>query len=147
MRLVLRGKIVLEGSVGRCGKFSVLIHENENVFGKYFGVKIFPGSLNVRVEGLEDLPERLDQGSPKPDFTISKEELINMPEYIGDGQAWKCILQIIRTSDQIKCWVFRRVGSRVRRGIIEVVSELCLVRRYGLKHWDEVIIEILNEMV
>src|SRR5579862_4300863 len=102
------------------GRFSQLIAENGMIFKKYFGVDLFPGSLNVDVPVPDSLQSDLDAGRPPPAFVIPRSELINMPAYIGNGQAWPSILHVEKISGSISCWVFRRIGSRVPSGVIEV---------------------------
>ncbi len=67
-----------------CGRFNELITENSNVFKRYFGVDLFPGSLNVDVPQPTSLQQDLDAAKPEPAIVIPKGELINMPDYIGD---------------------------------------------------------------
>lgn len=123
------------------GKFNVLINENNEVFRRYFGVYLFPGSVNIRVEIPDNLQSNLDKGIPTPNFVIPKEELVGMPTYIGNGQTWRCVLTCSKFSSPIDCWVFRRVGSRVPKGILEIVSDKELVKPYGLKDGDSVVIK------
>ena len=126
------------------GTFSKLIKENAEVFRRYFIVALFPGSLNVDVADPPTLQTQLDSGIPAPSFVIPKSELINMPAYIGDGQAWQSILKSSRFPHPIDCWIFRRVGSRVPKGVIEIVAgPPALKLTYGLKHGDPVLIEVL----
>jgi hypothetical protein len=68
--------------------FNELITDNRAVFRHYFGVDLFPGSAEPA-----SLQRDLDAGRPPPAFVIPKGELINMPRYIGDGQAWPCRLR------------------------------------------------------
>ena len=66
-----------------------------------------------------------------------------MPDYLGDGQAWKCVLFSGKFPKPINCWIFRRINSRVPRGIIEIVAEQELVSPYDLKDGDYVKIELI----
>lgn len=137
-KLILNGKVNLNRTVS---KFSILINENKKVFAKYFGVDLFPGSLNIIVDNPPDLQENLDKGIPTPDFTILRNELIGMPEYMGDGQTWSCKLKCDKFQGPINCWIFRRIGSRVPKGVIEIVSDLELVKPNGLCNGDDILIE------
>lgn len=124
------------------GKFSNLINDNVGVFRRYFGVDLFPGSLNVDVPSPPTLQHDLDNGSPAPSIIIPKSELVNMPAYIGDGQAWPCTLSGSRFQQPVGCWIFRRKGSRVPHGVIELVATQGLRSAYGLQHGDRVVIEV-----
>jgi len=124
------------------GKFSVLIRENADVFKRYFGVDLFPGSLNVDVPNPPSLQADLDAAKPPPSIIVPKSELINMPEYIGQGQAWPCNLIGSKFPQPISCWIFRRIGSRVPAGVIEIVAGQALREPYQLQHGDKVAIEV-----
>ncbi|MCD6336903.1 MAG: DUF120 domain-containing protein [Candidatus Marinimicrobia bacterium] len=137
-KLILNGKVNLNRTAS---KFSILINENKKIFAKYFGVDLFPGSLNIIVDNPPDLQENLDKGIPTPDFTIPRDELVGMPAYIGAGQTWSCKLKCGKFKKDINCWVFRRIGSRVPRGVIEIVSDLELVKPNGLCNGDDISIE------
>lgn len=137
--MIFEGKLNLIHTVG---KFKMLINENKEAFYKYFGVYLFPGSLNIKIENPPNLQDNLDKRIPSPDFIIPRNELIGMPDYIGNGQAWACRLRCEKFKKDIDCWVFRRVGSRVPKGIIEVVSNLELVKPYGLVDGDDILIEL-----
>ena len=102
--------------------FSRLINENAEVFRRYFGAALFAGSLNIDVPDPPTLQAQLDRGMPTPSFVIPKSELVNMPAYIGDGQAWQSVLKGSRFAHPIDCWIFRRVGSRVPKGVIEILA-------------------------
>lgn len=119
----LQGTLRLSDHTGRrtVGKFSNLINDNAAVFRRYFGVDLFPGSLNVDVPSPPSLQHDLDAGIPVPSITIPKSELINMPAYVGDGQAWACTLSGSKFQQPVRCWIFRRKGSRVPHGVIEKV--------------------------
>jgi len=136
--MILSGRLNLINTVG---KFKILINENREVFHKYFGVYLFPGSLNVRIDIPDNLQSELDKGIPSPDFIIPKEKLVGMPAYIGNGQAWKSILSCQKFPTSVKCWIFRRIGSKVPKGIIEIVAEQELVKPYDLQDGDAVTIE------
>ena len=62
------------------GKFNLLIKSNSEVFRKYFGVDLFPGSLNVDVPEPETLQSDLDQGKYQPAFAIPRSELRGMSD-------------------------------------------------------------------
>ena len=126
------------------GRFNELITDNSAVFNRYFGVDLFPGSLNVDLSVPDSLQRDLDGGRPPPAFIIPKDELINMPRYIGDGQAWPCLLRGEKFPSPISCWVFRRIGSRVPKGVIELVAQHKLRDVYGLSHGDAVTIDFLS---
>lgn len=136
--MLLTGRLNLIHTVS---KFKKLINDNRKVFHKYFGVSLFPGSLNVRIDVPDNLQGELDKGNPSPDFIIPKKELVGMPKYIGNGQAWKSILSCHKFPAPFNCWIFRRVGSRVPKGIVEIVAEHELVKPYGLQDGDTVTIQ------
>jgi len=125
------------------GRFNELITDNSAVFRRYFGVELFPGSLNVDVSTPASLHRDLDAGRPPPAFIIQKGELINMPRYIGDGQAWPCLLRGERFSEPVPCWIFRRIGSRVSPGIIEILAQHKLRDVYALQNGDAVTIDLV----
>lgn len=97
-KLVLSGTLRLSdhGKRRTAGRFNELIRDNAQVFYKYFRVELFPGSLNVDIQQPSSLQTDLDAGKPTPSIIIPKTELINMPTYIGDGQAWPCNLKAVR---------------------------------------------------
>lgn len=138
--MILEGKLNLIHTVG---KFKILINENKEVFWKYFGAVLFPGSLNIKIDKPENLQQEFDRGNPQPNFVIPRTELVGMPDYIGNGQAWRCVLFCEKFPVPVECWIFRRIGSRVPKGIIEIVSEQELVKPHALKDGDEVSIEVL----
>jgi len=126
------------------GRFNELIADNCAVFRRYFGVDLFPGSLNVDVPKPASLQQALDAGRPQPAFVIPRGELINMPRYIGDGQAWPCLLHGEKFPTPVQCWVFRRIGSRVAHGVIEIVAQHKLRDVFDLQHGDAVMIDFLS---
>ena len=137
----------LKGSLnllGTAGKFSILINENRQVFKKYFGVDLYPGSVNVYVNDPGTLQADMDKGVYLPDFVIPRTELVDMPDYIGDGQAWACILSCNKLETPINCWVFRRIGSRVPKGVIELVAQDRLVIPNNLKNGDDLTLRLPN---
>jgi CTP-dependent riboflavin kinase len=123
--------------------FSRLINENSDVFRRHFGVDLFPGSLNVDIRSPPSLQNDLDAGRPAPAFVIPRSELNGMPDYIGDGQAWQCVLSGAKFPKPIDCWIFRRKGSKVPCGVIEIVApHPALCSTFGLKNGDPVSIAI-----
>ena len=146
VELDLNGTLRLFDETGKrtAGCFSRLINENAAVFEHYFGVKLFPGSLNIDVPYPSSLQRDLDAGRPSPCIVIPKRELINMPTHIGDGQVWPCDLNGSRFSIPINCWIFRRKGSQVPAGVIEILSREPLREPYELKHGDPVTIEVFG---
>jgi len=126
------------------GRFNELITDNSAVFKRYLGVDLFPGSLNIDVPAPDSLQRDLDAGRPPPAFVIPKTELINMPLYIGDGRAWPCLLRGDRFPAPASCWIFRRIGSRVPPGVIEIVAKCKLRDLYSLQHGDAVAIDFLS---
>lgn len=130
-----------------CGRFNKLIKDNRTVFRRYFGVDLFPGSLNVYVPVPASLHDDLDAGRPAPAFVIPRSELINMPRYIGDGQAWPCLLRGQKFQAPVPCWIFRRIGSRVSPSVIEILAQNKLRDAYDLQHKDAVIIDFQSPQV
>ncbi len=126
--MTLNGTLRLSDSTGRrtAGMFGKLIDDNADVFRRYFGAELFAGSLNV------DVPE-----------PIPRTELVNMPTYIGDGQAWRCELTGDKFPSVINCWIFRRKGSRVPPGVIELIACELLRTPYKLQHGDRVVLAIV----
>jgi CTP-dependent riboflavin kinase len=145
--LKLNGTLRLSDETGKrtAGAFSRLINDNAAVFEHYFRAKLFAGSLNIDVPYPPTLQQDLDAGRPAPCIFIRKRELINMPDYIGDGQAWACDLKGSKFPYPIRCWIFRRKGSRVPVGVIEIVSREPLREPYKLKHGDAVTVEVFSQ--
>lgn len=137
--MILNGRLNLKDT---CGTFSQLINDNKEVFRRFFQTDLFPGSLNVRVDIPADLRQRLDAGVYPAAFVIPKGMLVGMPSYIGDGQAWPCRLSCGKLKEPVNCWVFRRIGSRVPPGILELVAKQELVRPFGLQDGDPVTLEV-----
>lgn len=145
--MTLSGTLRLSDSPKHCtaGMFSNLINDNAEVFKRYFGVALFPGSLNVDVPLPLSLQADLDAGNPAASLIVPRTALINMPAYIGDGQAWMCTLKGEKLPEPINCWIFRRKGSRVPKGVIEIVAPYPPLRpTYNLKHGDKVSISVLT---
>ena len=140
-------KLELTGTVRRSeaggarrtvGGFGRLVTENQEAFRAHFGCNIFPGSLNIDVPHPETLQAELDKGTYRPAINIPREELQGMPDYIGDGQAWKASLGGEKISPPADCWVFRRIGSRVPQGVIEILAPMSLSELYDLRDGDPV---------
>ncbi len=119
------------------GRFSKLIEDNGATFRKYFGVDLFAGSLNIDMPDPGTLQVDLDSGRYLPAFVIPRHELINMPPYIGDGQAWRAELTT-QKSEVVSCWIFRRIGSRVPKGVVEVLACEKLTIKCGFIHGNRV---------
>ena len=139
-----QGQMILDGVLNlknTCGRFRDLINDNREIFKRYFKTDLFPGSLNVRVDTPADLQQNLDKGVYPPAFIVPREELVGMLDYIGDGQAWPCRLSSTNFENPMDCWIFRRIGSRVPQGIIELVAIHELVKPFGLQDGDPVTLE------
>ena len=126
------------------GRFNELITDNRAVFRRYFGVDLFPGSLNVDVPQPPTLQHDLDAGKPPPSFVIPRNKLINMPTYIRDGQVWHCMLRGEKLPS-VQCWIFRRIGSRVPHGVIEIVAQDKLRELYTLQDGEPVSIDFIPQ--
>ena len=118
------------------GLFTDWSKKNKEVFLKYFKVELFPGSLNVHFREPANLRENLDQKIPGPLITIPAKEIIDNP--LGDGQAWRCLLQSEKIPDPINGWVFRRIGSRTPEGILELLFTVEIAKPYGLQDSDPI---------
>ena len=128
-----------------CGKFSGWMRENQATLKKYFEVDLFPGSLNVQITStLENLHQELDLGHLKPAFVIPQHELRAMATGLGDGQAWRARLSAELVPHPHDCWIFRRVGSRVPRNVVEVLSVLPIVKTFGVRHGQELELTLLE---
>jgi hypothetical protein len=125
------------------GVFSEFVKENAGVLRSYFKEDLFPGSLNVNVTEPLNLHADLDAGQPHPTFVIPRNRLAGMPDYIGDGQAWSCTLQCNSMTSPVRCWIFRRIGSRVPFGVIELVAPWPLVATYQLRDGEPVVIHLV----
>jgi CTP-dependent riboflavin kinase len=147
--MVLSGTLRLSDpqkrTVGRtAGRFNVLVNDNAQALRRHFGVELFPGSLNVDVRHPASLQQDLDAGRPAPSIVIPRTELVNMPAYLGAGQAWPCKVSGHKFPEPILCWIFRRIGSKVPAGVIEIVAQPPGLRStYGLQHGDAVTIELV----
>jgi CTP-dependent riboflavin kinase len=144
--LTLRGTLELSDPKAKrtMGGFAQFVTANAETLQKFFGHKLFPGSLNVLVAHPPSLQQDLDAGLPAPIFVLPRNELEGMPVYIGDGQAWACNLNGEKFPSAIGCWIFRRIRSNVPRGVIEIVAVEPLVGPYKLQHGDEVSIEVFT---
>jgi CTP-dependent riboflavin kinase len=117
------------------GDFGPFFKQNADVFRRYFGMDLYPGSLNVYIPEPMTLQADLDAGQPPPAIVIPRGEMVGMPIYIGDGRAWPCTLQCADMRSSVTCWVFRRIGSRVPHGVIELVAPPPpLVATYDLRN-------------
>ena len=120
-------------------KFAVFAKENAGALARHFGGPVFPGSLNVRT-ATRRIGEALDSGRPPPDVVIPKADLRGMPGYLGDGRAWRCRLRTDHNGP-VRCFLFRREGSRVRPGVVEVLAAERLVDLLGLTQGQAVALE------
>ncbi len=118
--------------------------ENSDVFRKYFGEDLFPGSLNVDILSHSTLQHDLDANNYERAFVVPRAEFRGGPDYLGDAQVWRCILKCHKISAPISCWIFRRIGSKVHPGEIEIVASIALVERYCLKHADSVTLTLFE---
>jgi CTP-dependent riboflavin kinase len=125
--------------------FAHFVTANDAILQQFFGFKLFPGSLNIRISDAPTLQQDLDGGRPPPLFVIPRDMLAGMPVYIGDGQAWACNLKSEKFPSEIGCWIFRRIRSGVPRGVIEVVAVEALVGPYKLQHEDPVTLEVFAQ--
>lgn len=137
----LNGKIQLEKTYGA---FSKWMKSNQEVFKKHFGAQLQDGSLNVGVVGCPNIHVILDNRELEPAIIIPKAEFRKMPSYLGDGQAWKCEILFPKQSMPHKCWVFRRIGSRVRPETIEILSTVKLVDEFKIHDGNDVMVVILD---
>jgi CTP-dependent riboflavin kinase len=143
--MILNGTLRSSDETGSrtAGGFSRLIEQNAAVFTRYFGSRLFAGSLNIDVPFPATLQRDLDRGIPPAVITIPKSALKGMPAYIGDGQAWKCSLGGMRFRTAIDCRIFRRIGSQVPPGVIEIVAPPPqLVPAFGLRNGDAVTLTV-----
>ena len=116
------------------------------MFRRYFNVDLYLGSLNIYVAAPSSLQIDLDAGQPPPTIVIPHRELMGMPDYLGDGQAWPCSLRCSSMPSPVECWVFRRIGSRVPSGVIELVASFPgLVDTYRLHDGDPALIRLMSE--
>lgn len=140
--LVLAGTLCISDATGKRthGGFARGVETNRPVFDQHFGAPIFAGSLNVLVPEPRSLQADLDNRHPLPSFTIPSSQLEGSPGYLqnADAQIWCCTLRCDKIPNALKCWIFRRVGSRVPKGILEIVAVEALVEPYGLKNGDPV---------
>jgi hypothetical protein len=61
----------------------------------------------------------------------------------GDGHAWQSIFRSSKMSGPVECRVFRRVGSLVDPGIIEILAIDEPAELYKYANGDPVAIELL----
>jgi hypothetical protein len=145
--MVLLGTLRLSDEESRqaAGEFDELFRDNAQVFKSHFGVELFPDALTVDIPTPSSLQADLDAGILAPSIIIPKAELVNTPEYLGDGQAWPCMLKGAKFPEPIVCWIFRRIGSQVPGGVIELVAKEGLKEPRGLQHGDVVTIEVFSK--
>jgi CTP-dependent riboflavin kinase len=43
----------------------------------------------------------------------------------------------------VRCWIFRRIGSRLPSGVIELVANVPLVTTHQLRDGDSVVIHVV----
>jgi hypothetical protein len=118
-------------------------------------VRLFPGSLNVRVSGYPDEFVRrglrrsiaaLDSAGFEPEFTIPQAQLGNnrltpvlgMPDR-GNAQVWRASLSA--NGLERTCWALRRIGSALTQDI-EIVSSVSLRTSLGaerVRDWPAVV--------
>lgn len=142
--LTLNGTLRLHNDLNQEG-FGRWAKTNEAVLRDACGVDLFAGSLNVEVLCPLMLQRELDAGRPPPAFVIPGSKLNNLgATYLADGQAWAAELRGDKFPRPVRCWIFRRNGSQVPTGVIEIVARDGLVAQYDLQHGDSVIIDILS---
>ena len=119
--------------------------------------KLYPGSLNVRIDGYPSgldkhgLPSRivaLDTGRFGPEFEILRDEFGDnklLPRSDaprgGDAQVWRARLQSHEVQS-VNCWVLRRFGSRVGEQL-EFVSDQRL-RDHGFTDGQRVTVSLFG---
>lgn len=136
--MYLNGKLRLnDENMHRFGSF---LARNAEIFERHFGERLFNGSLNVLVPSPSSLPDDLDAKRPPPSIVIPKDDMRD--NTCGDGQAWRCTLTTPKIPRPVPCWIFRRIGSTVDRGIIELLSAEELVNPNDLWDGDEVTITV-----
>ena len=125
-------------------------------------LRLCPGSLNVLIdfypEGFTEPSGRsrgayqLDDGSFKPEFIIPG-DLITGNKLIHDGRAaaaqvWRACLQISDRAEIMPCWVLRRFGSNVGKGVggnvREIVADEHLRTRHHLQEGESVALELIE---
>jgi len=136
--LALQGRLRLNDE--NMHQFGQFMAKNAAVFERYFGVRLFEGSLNVYVAEPPSLSADLDARRPMPSVIIPKAEMVGNVR--GDGHGWACTLRGPKLPRDTACWIFRRVGSTVSRGIIELLAVEELVRPNQLDDKDPVTILI-----
>ena len=129
-----------------CGLFVQLMNENAKTFQRHFGVDLEPGSFNITIPNAPTLHSFLDRREISPCFAIPKNEIVGrlMPPTLGDGQAWRCQLTAEKIPTPHDCWVFRRIGSGVPTGVLEILSTVKLVSEYGFVDEDPLVVRIFQ---
>ena len=125
--------------------FSKFMRENTEVFLRYFGTELFPGSLNVDLVDVPSVHAELDDGPYRPAFVIPWAKLkgdLNPPR-LGDAQIWRCEISGNKFPSPQPCWIFRR-KSKVPHAVIEILAEVSLSETFGLEDGDPVTVTIFE---
>jgi hypothetical protein len=117
-----------------CGGFGQLMRDNAETFRRHFGVTLEPGSFNVVVCDPDDIHGILDNASAE-DIVIPGKDLVGNTR--GDGRAWSCEMTSRKIPNPLPCWIFRRVGSQVDRGLVEILAvDKLTARPHAIEHGD-----------
>jgi len=135
--VIINGQINLENGAH---KYRDFVNNNQMVFIDCFKHSIYPGSLNITIfDEFIGIQEKLNSGFIIPDSIISS-LLLRQPVNLGNLQIWKCTLWV--NEARIFCYLARRVGSKVPKSTLELISEIALVDTFGLYHNEFVKIEL-----
>lgn len=124
--------------------------------------ELCPGSLNVLIEEYPDSfsppsgrrrgAYQLDDGNFRPEFVIEGNQ-ITENKLLRDGkpasaQVWRALLHVANRSEPISCWVLRRFGSNVGKGmggnVLEVVAQDHLRSAFDLEDGQRVKLELIE---
>lgn len=112
-----------------------------------------PGSLNAGVSsfppefdalGVGEGLKKLDEGKFRPEFVIPKAKIKNNSR--GDGQVWRARLRVSNSGAEVECWVFRRIGSTIKRQI-ELVAADHLRQKLNVNDGTEIVVTIFEGTV
>jgi hypothetical protein len=129
------------------------------------GRNLYRGSLNVTInddgfptkwDRFGKLPKvkRLDSKLFAPEFVIPGRTIENniltpqrtgLPDG-GDAQVWRANLRVDETSEEVDCWLVRRIGSGVGN-YLELVSESFLRSKLNLEDGTRVTVTVTGVLV
>lgn len=127
--------MILEGNViSGIGVAKIWVQKIENVFKEKLEIKLFPGTLNIKL---------------KEGYTVIPDIVIRPEEFGGTQNVFvqKCNITDKKTGNIEKAFIVRAEKNAIQKGdydtdVVEIVSSINFREKYNLKDNDLVLVEI-----